>query len=314
MTYVPLIYHPDYVVPLPADHRFPMAKFGQIFESLVAEFLIPSTYIFRPEIPPQYWIELVHDPNFVNGYLLGTLDAFAQRRIGLPWSDALVIRTMTAVGGTILTARLALEHGVAVNSAGGTHHAFPAFGSGFCIFNDFAIAARVLMQELLVSRVLIVDLDVHQGDGTAFIFAQDPTVFTFSMHCEKNFPYRKQASNLDVPLSVGTTDADYLLTLAQTLPKMLDTFMPDLVLYNAGVDPHQEDALGKLALTDVGIFQRDSYVLEACARRKLPIACVIGGGYDPNLEALVQRHTSLYRSAQQVFHPTPRLPEHSAVM
>ena len=238
MSNVPLVYHPDYVVPLPPEHRFPMAKFGFIFHGLTQRFKIDPALIFQPEIPPQSWLELVHDPNFVNDYQFGTLETLAQRRIGLPWSDSLVKRTLTAVGGTILTARLALHHGIAVNSAGGTHHAFPNFGSGFCIFNDFAIAARVLLQEKQVQRILILDLDVHQGDGTAYIFLQDPQVFTFSIHCEKNFPARKQASNLDIPLPAGTTDSVYLQTLKANLPRVLETFKPELVLYNAGVDEH----------------------------------------------------------------------------
>lgn len=297
MGKIPLIYHPDYGVPLPPNHRFPMAKFQLIFDRLTQQLKIEPDLIFKPQLPSQSWIELVHDPNYVNDYRFGTLDSLALRRIGLPWSESLVTRTLTAVGGTILTARLALTHGIAVNSAGGTHHAFPDFGSGFCIFNDFAIAARVLLKEGLVQRVLILDLDVHQGDGTAYIFRHDPQVFTCSMHCAKNFPARKQFSNLDIALPTGITDALYLQTLANHLPKILDDFQPDLVLYNAGVDVHQGDVLGKLNLTDQGIYERDRYVLSTCSKSKLPVACVIGGGYDHNLSALVQRHSYLYQSA-----------------
>jgi acetoin utilization deacetylase AcuC-like enzyme len=209
-------------------------------------------------------------------------------------------RTCVAVGGTVLTARLALRHGLACNLAGGTHHAFPDFGSGFCIFNDLAIATRVLQAEGLVDRVLIVDLDVHQGDGTAWIFRNEPQVFTFSMHCEANFPARKQASDLDVALPEGMEDDDYLQTLDRFLPDLLAQVRPDLVIYDAGVDPHGGDRLGKLALTDSGLFRRDMQVLTTCVAAGYPVACTIGGGYCDDLAALVDRHALIHRAAAQV--------------
>jgi acetoin utilization deacetylase AcuC-like enzyme len=230
------------------------------------------------------------------------LDEKSLRRIGLPWSPALVDRTCVAVGGTILTAQLALECGLACNTAGGTHHAFPSYGSGFCIFNDLAIAARFLQNLGLVRQVLIVDLDVHQGDGTAFIFQDDPSVFTFSMHCEINFPSTKQQSDLDVPLPVGMEDDAYLQTLAQYLPDLLSQVKPDLVLYDAGVDPHVDDRLGKLALTDTGIFRREMQVLSTCVSHGYPVACVIGGGYANNLDSLVYRHSLLHRAAGNIYY------------
>jgi acetoin utilization deacetylase AcuC-like enzyme len=190
---------------------------------------------------------------------------------------------------------------LACNNAGGTHHAFPDFGSGFCIFNDLAIASRVLQKSGMVSKVLIVDLDVHQGDGTAFIFRDDPSVFTFSMHCEANFPSRKQPSDLDVPLPVGMEDDEYLQTLAKYLPDILSQVKPDLVLYDAGVDPHAGDRLGKLALSDTGIFRRDMQVLSTCIAQGYPVACVIGGGYADDMTDLVYRHSLLHRAAAQVF-------------
>jgi acetoin utilization deacetylase AcuC-like enzyme len=298
---LPLVYHPAYVVPLPEGHRFPMAKFQLLYELLLADEVAVPEQFFPPDRPPQAVIEQVHTPDYVAAYLEGTLDPKAQRRIGLPWSAALVNRTCTAVGGTILTAQLALQYGLACNTAGGTHHAFPSYGSGFCIFNDLAIAARWLQQQGLAQRILIVDLDVHQGDGTALIFQGDPSVFTFSMHCEVNFPGTKQQSDLDVPLPIGMEDDAYLQTLANYLPDLLSEFRPDLVLYDAGVDPHLGDRLGKLALTDTGLFRRDMQVLSTCLAGRYPVACVIGGGYADDMQALVYRHSLLHRAASQVY-------------
>lgn len=298
---LPIVYHPDYVVPLPPGHRFPMAKFRQLYELLLQQGVAHPQQIHQPTPPEQTWLELVHQPTYVQAYCQGTLDAKAQRRIGLPWSPALVQRTCIAVGGTILTAQLALQAGLACNTAGGTHHAFPDYGAGFCIFNDLAIAARTLQSQGLVNTVLIVDLDVHQGDGTAWIFRDDPSVFTFSMHCEVNFPGTKQQSDLDVPLPVGLEDDAYLQTLANYLPDLLAVVQPDLVLYDAGVDPHLDDRLGKLALSDHGLFCRDMQVLSTCVQQGYPVACVIGGGYSDDLAALVARHALLHRAATQVF-------------
>lgn len=243
----------------------------------------------------------MHDRNYVQAYCDGTLDPKAQRRIGLPWSPGLFLRTCTAVGGTILTAELALQTGLACNTAGGTHHAFPSFGSGFCIFNDLAIAARIVQQQGQVKQVLIVDLDVHQGDGTAVIFQEDDSVFTFSMHCQANFPGTKQKSDLDVPLPVGMEDDEYLQTLDLYLPDLLSQVKPDLVIYDAGVDCHVGDRLGKLALTDTGIFRREMQVLSTCVAAGYPVACAIGGGYCDRMNDLVYRHSLLHRAAAQVF-------------
>jgi len=298
---LPLIYHPGYVAPLPPDHRFPMAKFKKLYEMLLADGVAVASQFFSPERAPQKWIELVHTSDYVQAYCDGTLDAKAQRRIGLPWSFELVNRTCIAVGGTILTAELALQHGLACNTAGGTHHAFPSYGSGFCIFNDLAIAARHLQQTTRVKRVLIVDLDVHQGDGTAFIFRDDASVFTFSMHCEVNFPGSKQQSDLDVPLPQGMEDDDYLQTLASYLPDLLSQVKPDLVFYDAGVDPHMCDRLGKLSLTDTGLFRREMQVLTTCVSLGYPVACVIGGGYADDMNALVYRHSLLHRAASDIY-------------
>ena len=298
---LPIIYHPDYVTPLPPGHRFPMSKFGQLHELLLTDGVANQQQFHAPQRPSKELIELIHIPDYVEAYYQGTLHPKAQRRIGLPWSPQLVNRTCTAVGGTILTAKLALRYGLACNTAGGTHHAFPDYGSGFCIFNDLAIAPRVLQKLGLVSKVLIVDLDVHQGDGTAFTFQDDESVFTFSMHCEVNFPSTKQQSDLDVPLEVGMEDDGYLQTLAKYLPDLLSQVKPDLVLYDAGVDPHISDRLGKLALTDTGIFRREMQVLSTCVAAGYPVACVIGGGYADDMKSLVWRHSLLHRAATEVY-------------
>ena len=298
---IPIVYHPHYVAPLPQGHRFPMVKFQKLYELLLKDGILTPENLYQPEIPDQSLLELVHTPDYIENYCQGTLDAKAQRRIGLPWSPELVRRTCTAVGGTILTAKLALEYGIACNTAGGTHHAFPDFGSGFCIFNDLAIAARVLQAWGLVKQVLIVDLDVHQGDGTAFIFQNDPQVFTFSMHCEINFPSRKQTSDLDVPLPEGLDNDGYLQILANYLPDLLSQVKPDLVLYDAGVDTHVGDRLGKLALTDEGLYRRERQVLSTCRAGGYPVACVIGGGYSEEMEGLVYRHSLLHRAAKDVY-------------
>jgi len=278
-----------------------MAKFGGLCEHLLKQGVITPDQIYQPGEPPLGWFEFVHAGAYVNAYRQGTLEARVQRRIGLPWSPALVKRTCTAVGGTILTAKLALRHGIACNTAGGTHHAFPDYGAGFCIFNDLAIAARVLRHQRLVDNVLIVDLDVHQGDGTAWIFRHDPSVFTFSMHCAENFPARKQTSDLDVPLPTGMEDQAYLRCLAQHLPDLLAQVKPDLVLYDAGADTHRDDRLGKLALSNTGLYGRDRMVLETCSRAGYPVACVIGGGYGDSMEDLIFRHSLLHRAASEVF-------------
>jgi acetoin utilization deacetylase AcuC-like enzyme len=298
---LPLVYHPDYVVPLPSTHRFPMAKFKKLYELLLRDRVVHPDQFHAPDRPAPEIIAQVHCPDYIAAYCDGTLDDKAQRRIGLPWSPALVNRTCVAVGGTLLTARLALQHGLACNTAGGTHHAFPTYGSGFCIFNDLAIAARTLINQGLVQKILIVDLDVHQGDGTAYIFQDDPTVFTFSMHCGVNFPGTKQQSDLDVALAEGMEDAEYLQTLDRYLPDLLSQVKPDLVLYDAGVDPHLADRLGKLALTDSGLYRREMQVLATCLSAGYPVACVIGGGYADDLDALVFRHSLLHRAASEVY-------------
>ena len=296
---VPLVYHPAYSAPLPSSHRFPMAKFRLLAEHLRRQDLLRPEQLHQPLPVPRRWLELVHGRRYHQAFARGELTSAEERRIGLPATTPLVRRSWLAVGGTVLTARLALEHGLACHLAGGTHHAFPDHGSGFCIFNDVAVAARVLLAEGRVRRLLVVDLDVHQGDGTAAIFAGDPRVFTVSAHAASNFPLRKQSSDVDLPLADGLEDADYLSSIACLVPDLLDQQRPDLVLYNAGVDPHRDDRLGRLCLSDIGLLQRDRLVLEACLKRGIPVATVIGGGYD-DLTRLVERHGLVFRAAAEM--------------
>ena len=275
-----------------------MAKFRLLHQQLLRQDLVVEGQIHQPLPAPRRWLELVHARGYHQAFARGELGPSAERRIGLPATTPLVRRTWLAVGGTVLTARLALKHGLACHLAGGTHHAFPDYGSGFCIFNDCAVAARVLLAEGLVRRLMVIDLDVHQGDGTAAIFADEPRVFTVSAHCASNFPLRKQCSNIDLPLDDGLEDDDYLRAIGDLIPDLLDQQQPDLVLYNAGVDPHRGDRLGRLCLSSTGLINRDRLVLDACLRRGIPVATVIGGGYD-DLDPLVDRHSLVFRAATE---------------
>lgn len=294
---LPVVYHSAYVTPLPEGHRFPMPKFGCLYEILQEEGITSTATVAVPEPVSPEDLMMVHHPDYVDAFLSGTIDTAALRRIGLPWSAGLANRTVHAVGGTLLTARLALEHGLACNSAGGTHHAHPGFGSGFCIFNDLAVTAAMLLRENTVNSVLVIDLDVHQGDGTAAAFRDEPRVFTFSMHCQENFPFRKVMGDLDIPVPAGTGDEGYMDRLTEVLPDLLDSVAPDLVLYDAGVDVFAGDRLGRLELSLTGITRRDSYVIAQCRRRNIPVAGVIGGGYDRDVRALAHRHAILHRTA-----------------
>ena len=273
-----------------------MAKFKLLHQLLLERHLAQDKQIHLPISISRRDLESIHHRDYHQAFCQGTLSREAQRRIGLPATRPLVHRTWLAVGGTLLTARLALNSGLACHLAGGTHHAHPGFGSGFCIFNDCAVAAAVLLRQNVVQRVMVVDLDVHQGDGTAACFQADPRVFTLSVHARSNFPLRKVNSDLDIPLDDHTSDTGYMAAIGDQLPERLDNLRPDLVLYNAGVDPHREDRLGKLSLTDQGLLHRDRLVIDACLRRNIPVATVIGGGYD-DLLPLVKRHALVFRVA-----------------
>ena len=275
-----------------------MAKFKLLHQLLLDQGLIERKQIYVPLSIARRDLEEIHPRRYHETFSRDQLTRPEQRRIGLPATSALVQRTWLAVGGTLLTARLALRYGLANHLAGGTHHAHPDFGSGFCIFNDCAVAARVLLRRREVEKILIVDLDVHQGDGSAACFQTDERVTTFSVHAASNFPLRKVSSDIDIPLPDGTEDGDYLAAIGDQLPNVLDEVKPQLVLFNAGVDPHRDDRLGRLHLSDDGLLMRDRLVLDACLRRKIPVATVIGGGYD-NLEPLVRRHAIVFRAAAE---------------
>lgn len=273
-----------------------MAKFRLLRQLLLDEHVIEPEQIHCPLSIARRDLERIHSRSYHEAFSRDRLTRAEQRRIGLPATRPLVQRTWLAVGGTLLTARLALRNGIACHLAGGTHHAHPGFGSGFCIFNDVAITARVLLERGEVRRILVVDLDVHQGDGTAACFQTDARVITLSVHAASNFPLRKLDSDIDIPLPDATGDDAYVEAIGDRLPQVLDQHQPDLVLFNAGVDPHRDDRLGRLELSDAGLLMRDRLVLDASLRRSIPVATVIGGGYDA-LEPLVKRHAIVVRAA-----------------
>ncbi|MEZ5835382.1 MAG: histone deacetylase [Geminicoccaceae bacterium] len=296
----PLVYHPAYAPRLPRGHRFPMPKFERLLALLIRKGLADPCCRYRPVPAPRGWLELAHTQDYVTAVLEQRLDPAAERRLGLPMNEEVALRARAAVAGTVLASRLALEHGMACNLAGGSHHAFADAGSGFCVFNDVAVASRVLLSEGQVRRVLVIDLDVHQGDGTASIMRGDPSVFTFSMHCRTNFPARKERSHLDLALDPGCGDDDYLVVLDRLLRPLIAGLRPDIVFYNAGVDPHERDRLGRLALTDAGLRAREETVLRTVRGAGIPLVCVVGGGYGEDIEEVVARHAVLHEVARDL--------------
>ncbi|WP_348674873.1 histone deacetylase [uncultured Abyssibacter sp.] len=302
MSRLPIVFHPVYSkVVLPDRHPFPMSKFGMLREELLAQGIAVADQFSEPEPADVELLSLAHDRDYLRRLIHGDLSAAEVRRQGFPWSPALVARSMAAVGGTCHTLELALSAGLAAHCAGGTHHAHRDFGSGYCVLNDLAVAAAWALASGRVGRVLIIDCDVHQGDGTARIFEREPRVFTLSFHAATNFPVRKAVSDRDVALARDTGDAGYLAALAEHIPEVMDRFRPDCVLYDAGADVHVADRLGHLALTDDGMRARDRYVIEQCLRRDVPVACVIGGGYDRDVPALVRRHVFVHEQASKCF-------------
>ena len=292
-----MVFHPDYTVPLPPGHRFPIGKFGRIRDLLVADNIVATSAWRTPEPVTEAELCLAHDPEHVAAVLNLELDRKAERRLGLPLSPALVRRACAAVGGTVLTARLALAEGLACNIAGGSHHAFPGHGAGFCLFNDVAVTIRLLAREALIETALVIDFDVHQGDGTAAFFKDEPAFFTFSLHCDANYPTTKEVSDLDIGIPAGTEDDVYLSVVKSYVAPLLKRLKPDIVFYNAGVDPHVDDKLGKLALSDAGLRARDDHVIKCCLATGVPLACVVGGGYADDLDILARRHGTMHRAA-----------------
>ena len=286
-----VVHHPDYVVTASGGaHQF--SKYGVVMDVLRSGPLMEHV----PEAMPVRWLEAAHDPGYVAAVLAAAVAPEIERRIGFAVTAAVARRAVLSPGGTWLAAKLALEHGYAANAAGGSHHALPDSGAGFCVFNDLAVAALRLLGEGDVRRILIVDLDVHQGDGTALILAAREDVATLSIHAEKNFPVRKARSTLDVGLPDGTGDEDYLAALVPALDGMIDRIRPDLILYQAGVDVHSQDKLGRLSLTDQGISARDAYVAGRARRQGIPVASVMGGGYGEDVHAVAARHAATIRT------------------
>ena len=290
-----------YEVPLPPGHRFPLPKYRLLRERLVAEGVLSAHELEESGLIDRPSLLLVHTPEYLDAVFSGTLCAADQRTLGFSWTEALVRRSRASVFGTVAAARAALRDGMAGNLAGGTHHAYPDRGTGFCVFNDIAVAARTLQREGLIDRALVVDLDVHQGDGTAAIFAGDESVFTFSMHGAKNFPFRKQRSSLDVELPDGCQDPEYLGALERHLPAALQSARADIVFFLAGVDPLEHDQLGRLKLSRAGLGRRDRMVASAARERGLPLVLTLGGGYARPIGLSVEAHLGTWREARGVF-------------
>lgn len=284
-----------YTFPLPDGHRFPVSKYAMLRERVIADGIVSADRVLDPHAASDDDLRIVHTAEYVEKFNTGALDAAEVRRLGFPWSLALVERSRRAVGGTVAAARHALSAGVAMNLAGGTHHAFADHGEGFCVYNDVAVAIRLMQRDGLIRRAAVIDLDVHQGNGTHSILAGDPSVFTFSMHGERNFPFHKVPGSLDIELADRTGDGEYLTRLAEVLPRVLAESAPDLVVYVAGADPHEGDALGRLALTFDGLARRDAYVLTQCREVGIPVAVVIGGGYGRVIEDTVAVHAETAR-------------------
>jgi len=300
-----IAFAPSYVLPLPPGHRFPMLKYELLPEQLLHEGTATASDFFVPTPPPLADVLLTHEADYLHRLLHGQLTRPEERASGFPWSAAMAAREMTLLGGTIGCAQRVLAGGgVALNIAGGTHHAFANRPEGFCLLNDQAVAANWLLahEPARVRQILIIDLDVHQGNGTAAIFRHEPRVFTFSMHGARNFPGRKEVSDLDLALPDGLGDAGYLAQLADVLPRLLDEQVrPDFVFYLSGVDVLATDKLGHLALSRAGCRRRDELVLTACHRRGLPVVVCMGGGYSSNIIDIVEAHANTYRVAASLW-------------
>lgn len=294
-------YHEGYFVPLPEKHPFPMGKFPALHRILREEGLITPQRVVAPRQVDLHDLLLVHTPEYIHELVSGTLSPKAVRKLGLPWSEALVFRSRVACQGTINAAFMALEDGLAANLAGGTHHAFPGHGEGFCVLNDVAVAIRVLERSKWIRRALVVDLDVHQGNGTAYIFQDDPAVFTFSMHGEKNYPFHKERSDWDVALPDGLDDEGYLSLLSNYLPEAIALAKPDLIFYLAGIDVMAGDRFGRIKLTREGLARRDHFVLATIHQMGIPLCLTLSGGYAKTPEVTADLHAICHRTAKEVY-------------
>ncbi|WP_236037207.1 histone deacetylase family protein [Marinomonas vulgaris] len=278
-----------------------MKKFALLADTLREQGILTAANTHEPVPLSLTTLMNAHDKAYVQRFIRGELSQQEEKAIGLPWSEWLVERTLRAVSGTILTSELALKHGLACHLAGGTHHAGPDYGAGFCIFNDLAVAALALVNSGKAKKVLILDCDVHQGDGTVAFFRDRANIIPVSWHCEENYPQVKQTGGINIAIPKGTNDEEYLAILTDTLPKILKSHQPDFIFYDAGVDVHQDDRLGYVNLTDAGVLARDKYVIETCIALNLPTACVIGGGYDRQEDKVAWRHSLLHQAANQVW-------------
>lgn len=296
-----IAYDPIYKYKLPEGHRFPMIKYELIPEQLLYEGTVSEKNFFSPTPLDEESILLTHTRDYWFRLRDQQLTEREIRAIGFPLTPQLVQRSRVIANGTLQCAFYAQQYGVALNVAGGTHHAYAFRGEGFCCTNDIAVAANYLLHHNIVHKILVVDLDVHQGNGTAHIFRNEPRVFTFSMHGAKNFPLRKEVSDLDIGLPDGTEDQAYLSILKKTLPILLEKVQPELVFYLSGVDVLASDKLGRLGLTPAGCRERDRFVLETCKKNKLPVAISMGGGYSESLAIIVEAHANTYRMAQEIF-------------
>ncbi|HXT14257.1 MAG TPA: histone deacetylase [Gemmatimonadaceae bacterium] len=288
-----------YSFPLPEGHRFPIAKYAMLRDRVLAEGIVPPECVHEPASVARDDLLLVHTRDYVDRFTRGELTSGEARTLGFPWSEALVERSYRSTGGTMEATAHAMTHGIAMNLAGGTHHAFPSHGEGFCVFNDVAIAIRALQRDRRIERAAIVDLDVHQGNGTHAVFASDERVFTFSMHGGRNYPFHKVPGRLDLELDDRTGDDEYLSLLTEAMPRVMAAARADLVVYLAGADPHEHDRLGRLALTFAGLEQRDALVFDACRNAGVPVAVTIAGGYGDPIDATVQVHVNTARIASR---------------
>ncbi|MDA8957030.1 histone deacetylase [bacterium] len=296
-----IAFHPIYKHELPEGHRFPMNKYDLLPQQLIYEGTCTEENFFEPEIPNNKHFFTVHDPEYFFNLLNITLSQKEARKIGFPLSEVLVAREMIIADGTIKASKFALKNGIAMNIAGGTHHAFSSHGEAFCMLNDQAIGARYLQQKGLAKKILIIDLDVHQGNGTAEIFKKDASVFTFSMHGKSNYPFIKETSDLDIALKNETKDNEYLSILKNTLPKLINQEKPDFIYYLCGVDVLETDKLGKLSLSVKGCKERDQFVLQTCRNFNIPVMCSMGGGYSPDIKVIVDAHANTFRLAQEIY-------------
>src|SRR5262249_23360298 len=295
-------YSDTFVLPLPEHHRFPMAKYRLLRERLVADGVLDGSDLRVPDPVTIDELRLAHDAAYVDAVINGSIPADMQRRIGFPWSAMMVERSRRSAGATLAAARAALGgEAVSATLAGGTHHAFADRGEGYCVFNDVAVAARVLLRDGAIARAVVVDCDVHQGNGTASIFRNDPAVFTLSFHGEKNFPFRKEVSDRDVTFDDGAGDDEYLHALERHVPEVLDAGGPDVVFSRAGADRYEGDRLGRLKMTVDGLRARDRFVLAACRDRRIPVAIAMSGGYAPDIDAIVTIHSNTIREAVEAW-------------